>query len=421
MWNATTSCSTISAADTVSSKLSPKREGAAARQRLPVAWPAIANLSLASVAACARKERLAYTARCSVTRADCSHTPLRRTGAQVSTFLSLLLMLLVQTGCTDNGAPVYELTGSAMGTSYSIKIVDTVEASERDEISAEVSDALERIENLMSTWRTESEISRFNHGTGTDWFSISAETYAVLKAAQDISRMTAGAFDVTVGPLVELWGFGPTPMRAEPPMRADIERVRQITGHQRLELRADPPAVRKRIPEVHVDLSAIAKGYAVDHLAGLLDARNVVNYLVEIGGELRARGHNARMRTWSVAVERPLANQRSLHTVLRVDNRSVATSGNYRNYFEHDGKRYSHTIDPRTGEPVTHTLASVTVVERSAMLADALATAFTVLGPDAGFDLAVENGVAALFIVHTIDGFTESRTPLFSELFAVAP
>jgi thiamine biosynthesis lipoprotein len=224
-----------------------------------------------------------------------------------------------------------------------------------------------------------------------------------------------------VGPLVNLWGFGPAATREQPPSREDITRAKQSTGFAALMLRETPPAVRKYAEGMYVDLSAIAKGYAVDRVSLLLDAHDIGNYLVEVGGELRARGRNARGNKWTVAVESPLANQRSPRRLLYLQDQAVATSGNYRNFFEYAGQRYSHTIDPRTGAPVTHDLASVTVVGQSAMTVDALATGFTVLGPDAGFDLAVQQGVAALFITRTDDGFTERSTPSFSELLAADP
>ncbi len=336
-----------------------------------------------------------------------------------------LLVLAGHMGCSqESSLPVYEFTGPTMGTSYSVKLVGPAgqtDQPDRQEMATEIARILEQIEALMSTWRPDSEISAFNQSAGTDWFAISDETHAVLSAAQEISSLTGGAFDVTVGPLVNLWGFGPLPMREQPPTSEEITRARERTGYKQLSLRTTPPALRKQHPEITVDLSAIAKGYAVDRLAVLLDAHNISNYLVEIGGELRARGHNARGEQWTVAVERPLANQRSLQRLLHIQDHAVATSGNYRNFFDHDGQRYSHTIDPRVGVPVTHDLASVTVVGRSAMMVDALATGFTVLGPVEGFDLAVQQGVAALFIVRTIDGFTEHSTPSFSHLLAATP
>ena len=336
--------------------------------------------------------------------------------------VSLLLILSVPMGCTgERSVPVYELTGPTMGTSYRIKLADSVASSDQWEIAQAITQELERIEALMSTWRPDSEISAFNSSAGTDWFPISDETYAVLSTAQEISKRTAGAFDVTVGPLVNLWGFGPQSIREQPPGHEEIARARERTGYEQLSLRPTPHAVRKKHPQLYVDLSAIAKGYAVDRLALLLESRNISNYLVEIGGELRARGYNARGEIWTVAVEKPLASQRSIQRLLFLQDQAVATSGNYRNFFEHAGQRYAHTIDPRSGLPVTHELASVTVVGESAMQADALATGLAVLGPEAGFDLAVKQKVAALFIVQTIDGLEEHSTPDFSTLLAAAP
>ncbi|NNF15975.1 MAG: FAD:protein FMN transferase [Gammaproteobacteria bacterium] len=334
----------------------------------------------------------------------------------------LFCFLLAQVACTtESSQPIFELSGMAMGTSYSVKLVGPVPQTEQRAIARDVSMQLEHIDALMSTWRPDSELSLFNASTSTDWFAISDDTHAVMDAALSVGRLTDGAFDVTVGPLVDLWGFGPQSSPAEPPSQQQIDALRQRTGIELLALQSEPPALRKTRQEVSVDLSGIAKGYAVDRLATVLDARNIEHYLVEIGGELRARGLNARGERWTIAVERPAANQRSVHRLIRISNAAVATSGNYRNYFEHAGTRYAHTLDPRTGSPVTHTLASVTVVGASAMLADALATGLTVLGPVDGFNLAVREELAALFISRTDGGFTERSTPSLHRLLAGAP
>jgi len=331
--------------------------------------------------------------------------------------LSLLLVLLsLLTGCTP--APenqVMALQGTTMGTFYSIQIVDLPPAIEptrlRDGIEAE----LDLVDALMSTYRDDSELSGFNRSRTTDWFAVSPALAGLVQEAIRTSEVSDGAFDVTVGPLVNLWGFGPGGGSDTPLADTEIARATARVGYRKLSVRSDPPALRKSEPRLYLDLSAIAKGYGVDRLAELLDAAGVADYLVEIGGELRGRGYNGRGLPWRIAVERPDSAGRTVHRILALRDGAMATSGDYRNFFEQDGKRYSHTIDPKTGRPVTHRLASVTVLAARTARADALATAFLVLGPQAGFDLAESLRTPALFIVRTPEGYSELQTSALAD------
>jgi thiamine biosynthesis lipoprotein len=232
----------------------------------------------------------------------------------------------------------------------------------------------------------------------------------VIEQALVISELTDGAFDITVGPIVNLWGFGPGPEPENIPDDIQINTVLQNVGYHYLQTRHDPPSIQKKRSDLYIDLSGIAKGYAVDVLAEYLEGLGISNYLVEIGGELRANGNNPDSNYWRIGIEKPITNGRMLQRVIMLDNTSMATSGDYRNYVENDNIRYSHTIDPNTGRPISHRLASVTVIASSAMYTDALATALMVLGPEKGYHLAEDNNIAALFIVKTDDGFAELYT-----------
>lgn len=326
-----------------------------------------------------------------------------------------LLCVATLSACGDRDAALIELSGATMGTRYSVKIAGELPPEQREPLAADIEDALARINGAMSTYDPDSELSRFNASQSTEWIEISSNTGAVLAEALRISRQTRGAFDVTVGPAVNLWGFGPDTTTATVPAASKVEAVRRRIGFSLLMLRDSPPALRKARPDVYVDLSGIAKGYAVDQIAGLLDQRGIARYLVEIGGELRARGASSRGDAWRVAVEKPASNERSVQRVLPVHNTGLATSGNYRNYFERDAVRYSHTIDPRTARPVTHTQVSVTVLHASAMTADALATAFSVMGTTQGLELAERNRIAALFIDADGDTLTEVASSAFNQ------
>jgi len=328
----------------------------------------------------------------------------------------LLVLLSLLTCCTP--APenqVMALQGATMGTFYSIRILDlppTIEPTRlRDRIEAE----LELVNELMSTYRDDSELSGFNRNRTTDWFAISPALAELVQETLWTSEVSDGAFDVTIGPLVNLWGFGPGGRSDTPPADAEIARAKARVGYRKLSVRSDPPALRKSEPALYLDLSAIAKGYGVDRLAELLDATGIADYLTEIGGELRGRGYNGRGLPWQIAVERPDPKGRVVHRILALRDGALATSGDYRNFFEQDGKRYSHTIDPKTGRPVTHQLASVTVLAPRTARADALATAFLVLGPEAGFDLAESLKTPALFIVRTPEGYSELQTSALAD------
>jgi thiamine biosynthesis lipoprotein len=332
-------------------------------------------------------------------------------------YLAGLSAVVMLAACSDSERlPEYELSGRTMGTSFSVKLVDPAESFSKGALRDQIHDTLDRVENLASTYLVHSELSAFNSNRSTEWIDVSAQFCAIIRQALDVSRATDGAFDITVGPLVNLWGFGPEGDVFEPPSQADINDALLRVGFTRLHADCSIPAVRKDSADLYVDLSGWAKGFAVDELAALLDAHALENYLVEIGGELRARGHNASGLDWSIAIERPQEFERVPQTVLRVTDRSIATSGDYRNFFAHEGRRYSHTIDARTGRPVAHALAAVTVVHESAAYADAMATALLVLGPDAGPALAEELGIAAYFLLRGEDGIEALSSSLFVTL-----
>jgi thiamine biosynthesis lipoprotein len=319
-----------------------------------------------------------------------------------------LLAALGACGDSPRERPVQELVGSTMGTTFSIKVIAPPESLDLPALQKDIEAALDGINRTMSTYLSDSELSRFNASESVDWFEVSPELCHAVEAARVVSEFTGGAFDVTVGPLVNLWGFGPAESTYEPPGNDVITAAMQDVGYTKLHVDCAKPALRKETPGIYVDLSAFAKGYAVDEVAQLLDARTLLDYLVEIGGEMRLRGMNARSEPWAIAIETPDRAERSVQTVVHLTDSSMATSGDYRNFFEHEGRFYTHTIDPRTGYPVTHNGASVTVVAESAAFADAAATALLVLGPDTGMKLAEDERIAAYFLLR-LDGDFEER------------
>ncbi|MBQ61112.1 MAG: hypothetical protein CMQ19_03455 [Gammaproteobacteria bacterium] len=318
--------------------------------------------------------------------------------------LLLLVLLPFLPGCEKERLVV--ISGPTMGTSYTVKLVGM--GLDKMKIGAEIDAELKRINSLMSTYDEHSELSQFNRSQGTDLFPTSPELLEVLRLSAEVHDHSDGAFDVTVGPLVNLWGFGPDPSRDSVPGDEEVEAARQRTGFGLLQIGGN--GLHKE-NDLYVDLSAIAKGYAVDHVALVLDAWSIRNYLVEIGGELRAKGKNDRGISWTIAVEKPGSLSRSVFRTIELRDMSMATSGDYRNYFEVEGERYSHTIDPRTGQPITNNVASVTVLAPSAAVADAYATAINVLGVEKGLSLARELDLAVLILVKKADGFIERVSP----------
>ena len=327
-----------------------------------------------------------------------------------------LLSLLVLAACTAHGPEQVEITGNTMGTRYTVKIVgdpDTIQASA---VEDQVDEILDRINGMMSTYIPDADISRFNLSQSQDWIGVPKEFCDVVEHSFEISRVTEGAFDATAGPLVDLWGFGPTDMRFEPPSDAEIEAARARVGYAKLETDCTVPAIRRQTEGVQIDLSAYAKGYAVDVLADALLESGHNDFLVEIGGEIRVAGQNSRGADWAIGIEIPRSGVREPYAVVSLTNLAVATSGDYRNFFEYEGVRYSHEIDTRTGRPVTHDLAAVSIIDESAATADAMATGLLVSGPKAGFDLAVKENIAAMFLTRTESGIEERVSPRFEEL-----
>jgi thiamine biosynthesis lipoprotein len=308
-----------------------------------------------------------------------------------------------------------EFSGPTMGTTYTVKVFRAPDDIEPTALQTEIDGILAEINRQMSTYDPESELSRFNRNHTTDWVPVSPELHAVIQEALRISHLTDGAFDITVGPLVNLWGFGPETRSGSIPSEETIREALARVGYEQIHIRDSPPALRKDRPDIYLDLSAIAKGYAVDQVAAHLEAGDIRDYMVEIGGELRIKGHNAKGIPWQIAIEEPDPAKRAVQRIIEITDEGIATSGDYRNFFEHEGQRYSHEIDPLTGWPVRHKLASVTVVNKSCMRADAFATALIVMGPEKGFDLAEQEHLAVFFIIISNDDFQEKMTSEFKQ------
>ncbi|MDJ0905709.1 MAG: FAD:protein FMN transferase [Woeseiaceae bacterium] len=329
--------------------------------------------------------------------------------------LTLLILALALAACGGDARQV-EIVGNTMGTQYSVKLPRLQADHDVANLEKSIDTVLDVANAQMSTYLDDSELSLFNASESVEWQQVSADLCKKIEASQALSRLTDGAFDITVGPLVNLWGFGPGEMIDEPPGEDAIAALLEVTGYENLHTDCYRYLVRKDLPGLMLDLSAVGKGFAADQVGLLLTSIGYEDFLVEVGGELSVRGQNAKGEPWAIGIEAPLPNQRRPHTVVKLTNVGMATSGDYRNFFEADGKIYSHTIDTRTGRPVTHTLASVTVVDKLASRADALATALLVMGPEEGMAFAEREQLAVLMLIRTDGGIEERQTAAFAEL-----
>lgn len=305
-----------------------------------------------------------------------------------------------------------EITGVTMGRiPYKAVIVCDPDADQAAALKNAVVESLETVNRLMSTYQRDSDVSRFNRSTSVDWFEVDAETAEVVQRALEISRQTDGAFDITVGPAVDAWKFGPDKSEFKPPSPDQIENLLKQIGYQRLSARVDPPALKKNSGELQIDLSAIAKGYAVDRVSKSIRSLGYDRCMVEVGGEVVARGDRAGGGPWIVGVEHPDgSNNKMVIRKLELNDSAVATSGDYRNFYLYNGKRYSHTIDPQTCKPVEHELATTSVVAGDCMTADALATAAMVMGAKSAHRFAEHNDIAILTFDRAGDTLTQLIT-----------
>lgn len=343
-------------------------------------------------------------------------------------FLPMLLVALVfgLGGCDNDSqeqaeeqhSSLVSFNGDIFGSFYQVSIADPLDTGRQEEIEQGILDELHEVDESMSTWRDDSELSALNQAPIGEWQTISNEFMTVLEISQEVHDLSNGAFDVTVGNLVNLWSFGPEAEPEQVPDETVLEKRLATVGMDAVELDSDESRVR-RLRDVYVDLSGVAKGFATDEVAAWLDRQGIENYLVNIGGEVKVKGHrNGTSGLWRIGIEVPRDTlEPQAEHVIGLEDVSIATSGDYRHYFEQDGKRYSHTIDPRTGRPITHHLASISVVHPSNAYADAWATALTVLGEEEGMDVAIREDIPVMMLVRAGDSWESRVSPAFVERF----
>jgi thiamine biosynthesis lipoprotein len=341
---------------------------------------------------------------------------------KIKTILQFAL-LIVLSACSDNNEATkpYEVLfqGMTMGTvAYNVKVIikpDSLSDSKFDQqkTHADIDAILKQLLQDMSNWEPNSELSTFNKSTSLAPIEVSEGLRRVLAESIRLGNLSEGKLDVTIGPLINLWGFGPDYRPEKVPTDAELEVAQARTGLKYLTL--DGNKLSKAIPDLYIDLSTIAKGYAVDLIAEYFESKGLHNYLVEIGGEMRVKGFKHTGELWHVAIEKPLSEERSVHQIIIPKDNALATSGDYRKYFESNGQRFSHIIDPESGKPINHKLVSVTVIHPSSMTADGLSTAMMLMGEKKALAFAEENELAAYLIIKTEHGFIEQSTVKFMQ------
>jgi thiamine biosynthesis lipoprotein len=335
--------------------------------------------------------------------------------------LRLVALIFVFTATLARAADPVVLTGRALGTTWTVKFLQPSPPLNPATLQTRVAETLERLEQQFSTYRPNSELSRFNAARSTDWITVSPELAHVAAASRTLSALTRGAFDATVFPLVQLWGFGPQRRSGPPPAAGEIAAARARVDYRRLDVRTSPPALRKTSPDLAADFSSMAKGFAADVVGVLLTSLGSTDHYVQLGGDIATAGTHI----WPVAIEAPLSAESATPTstappaiaqTLYLAGQSLSTSGDAHNFFEHSGRRYGHILDPRTGAPAASALASVSVVAPTCAESSSRATALFVLGPEAGFALAVRENWPALFLLRTGPTLTPRPTPEFTRL-----
>ena len=337
----------------------------------------------------------------------------------MANWFTILVTTLPLLGAVAFSAPEpAKISGKTMGTSYSVKYV--LPAKTKDGIKAlskKIRDRLVDLNRALSTWDRNSEISKSSNWPSLKAFPVGQDFLATAQIAHVISKSTGGSFDPTMAPLVNLWGFGPNKVNG-PPTIKQVVTLQKSIGYEKIAIQSQPPALNKAHAAISLDYSAIAKGYAVDEVGKILELSGIYHFMVEIGGEVLAKGEKRPGSPWRIAIEKPIDGIRTIGRVMEIRDRAIATSGDYRNFYKAKGARFSHILDPRTGFPVKHKTASVTVIDRTCAEADGLATALMVMGHQEGLKWAQKHRKTVLFIVREGEGFREYQTADFQEFLA---
>lgn len=333
------------------------------------------------------------------------------------------MVALLLSGCEQKPAhQALVLEGKTMGTVWRVSLAG-VDTQRKAALQQAIQQQLDRDDGELSTWKKDSVLSRFNQYQGQDPQPVSADMADIVTRALRIGQLTGGAMDITVGPLVNLWGFGPAQQPAHTPSDAAIAAAKAQTGLQHLRVieTVNGQWLQKDLPGLYVDLSTMGEGYATDHLARLMEQQGITNYLVSVGGAVLSRGLNASQQPWRVAIQKPTDRENAVEARVDLQGHGISTSGSYRNYYELDGKRISHVIDPASGRPIDHRLVSATVIATTALEADGWDTGLMVLGTERAKALALKQHLAVYLITKQGDGFSHWMSPQFKSFLFDQP
>lgn len=327
-------------------------------------------------------------------------------------WVGLVSVVVVLVAC-GNGESMESFGGPTMGSTYSIKYVRHAGIAEPAQVRREVEAILAKVDRQMSTYRNDSDIERFNALPANSCQTMPAAVLELVRVGKQLAEQSEGAYDLTVEPLMNLWGFGPQGREEKVPDPAVLAETLQRVGYRHLRIDGDRLC---KDAAVEVDFNSIAAGYAVDTIAARLESMGIHDYLAEATGELKAKGNKLDGSAWRIALEAPRDDQQVAERIIQVDGYGLSTSGDYRNYFLQDGRRYSHTFDARSGAPVLHNLASVTVIHPSALMADGLSTLLLILGPERAWDYAEKHDIGAFFVIRADTGFVIRTSAAFERL-----
>ena len=332
-----------------------------------------------------------------------------------SIFFLILIISFTFFSCSQEKNYNAQLKGNTMGTYYVINVISVPPKFKIKKIEKEVKDTLSKANKILSNWDKNSEISTINKFNNTTPIKISNELNEVFKTASEINIKTNGFFDITLDPIIELWGFGYKSKQTKTaPSEQQIKNTLSIVGQRSLlDINYENNELIKKNKNLKINLSSIGKGFGIDLIGKKLNQLGIKNYLINIGGDILTKGHNKKNKNWIIGIENPNLKEKLIKDIVNLTNKGLATSGDYKNFFTKDGKRYSHIINPKTGKPIMHSTKSVTVIHDNSMKADGWATALLALGSVDGLKIAEKEKIAVLFIDEIDDKFVKFKSNQF--------
>ena len=336
----------------------------------------------------------------------------------VINYATFLIIALFNFSCSQEKNYNAQLKGNTMGTYYLIQVIDVPIELKIKNIELEIKDTLKKANKILSNWDKNSEISIINKTFKTTAIKISDELNEVFKSAKEINAKSNGFFDLTLDPIIELWGFGYKNKQMQKiPKDNQIKSVLSLIGQKSfLKMNFANNELTKRNKDIKINLSSIAKGYGIDLIGKKLDQLGIDNYIINIGGDILTKGYNSKKENWVIGIENPNLKEKLIKEIVNLTNKGLATSGDYKNFFTKNGKRYSHIISPKTGKPITHSTKSVTVIHENSMKADGWATAFLALGSLEGLKIANKEKIAVLFIDEIDNKLIKIKSSAFMNL-----